>query len=118
MNISKDEISLWEYPIGLREHLLKIEGDEIEINDILHTIERVDWLFWLLIKLGVSKENIWRMADKASNWVDHLTQKQLCRYLLDIAWIPTETKKCSCGGFTIFNEREDYTSCNRCGLRE
>ena len=55
MNISKDEISLWEYPLGLREHLLKIEGDEIEINDILHTIERVDWLFWLLIKLGVSK---------------------------------------------------------------
>jgi hypothetical protein len=118
MKISKDEISLWEYPLGLREHLLKIEGDEIEINDILHTIERVDWLFWLLIKLGVSKENIWVMAERASYWIDTLDQKDLCRYLLDIAWIPSETKKCSCGGFTIFNEREDYTSCNRCGLRE
>ena len=92
MKISKDEISLWEYPLGLREHLLKIEGDEIEINATLLTIERIDWLVWLLVRSGVSKENIWRMAAKASDWIDHLSQKDVCRYLLDIAWIPSETK--------------------------
>ena len=90
MKISKDEIRLLEYPLDLREYLLKIEGEEIEINAILPTIERIDWLLWLLMRVGVSKENIWRMAAKASDWIDHLSQKDVCRYLLDIAWIPTE----------------------------